>query len=201
MSDLARYAIITTVGDFYNGEVNILKDENYEGFGSTNEQVTRQESTSSYYQGDYGYMEETATPPNKASYITGLLGALLGAVVGAIPWMIAQESGWFIGWLAFLIGFASLKGYELFRGAKKKGYITAIVWSVSILLILVINYLMLLWKISNAGFVIDFDLIKSVFQYSLQIGEFLKEVGISLLIGVAGLFGIGRQISKYVSKP
>jgi len=189
------------VGEFNNREEYILQDENYEGFGSTNEQVTRQENTSSCYQGDYGYMEETAAPPNKTSYITGLLGALLGAVVGAIPWMIAQKSGWFIGWLAFLIGFASLKGYELFRGAKKKGYITAIVWSISILLILVINYLMVFWELSNEGFRINFDLIKAVIELSLQSGVFLRDAGISLLIGVVGLFGIGRQISQYVSKP
>jgi len=65
----------------------------------------------------------------------------------------------------------------------------------------VINYLMVFWELSNEGFGINFDLIKAVIELSLQSGVFLKEVGISLLIGVAGLFGIGRQISKYVSKP
>ena len=190
-----------------------MQSENYEGFESTNEQASGQESTSSYYQGEpgqastspycqgeYGYMEETAAPPGTASYFTGLLGALLGAVVGAVPWIIAQRSGWFIGWLAFLIGFASLKGYQLFRGAKKKGYITAVVWIISLLLILVINYVLILWEASNMGIQVNFALIKYVVDLSLQDGEFLKDVGISLVIGIAGLVGIGKQISGYVSK-
>lgn len=80
---------------------------------------------------------DPGTRPGAASYVTGALGALLGGMVGAIPLVVVGALlGLFSGWLGFLIGFAAVKGYTLFHGAKKHSYAMAVVVCTSCLVVL-----------------------------------------------------------------
>lgn len=74
--------------------------------------------------------------PGAASYLTGALGALLGAAVGALPLLLLGVfTGLFSGWLGFIVGFAAVKGYKLFRGARSHGYAVAAVITASVLVV------------------------------------------------------------------
>lgn len=72
----------------------------------------------------------------------GSLGALVGALLGSIPWALAYYFGWFVGWLGFLVGIASKKFYELFRGKECKAKGVAIILA-TIVAILVAEFITL----------------------------------------------------------
>ena len=87
-----------------------------------------------YYPGQYNPTPPMATNPHAAvvspqeqatmayiedqdsrssNYFLGFLGSLLGALIGAIPQGLVASTGWFVGWLGFLIAIASSKAYDL----------------------------------------------------------------------------------------
>ena len=74
-------------------------------------------------------LEETS----KGSEILVIVGALVGAVVGAIPWFLASTfTHFFIGYLGFLIGWASAFGYGKLNGRRSFPFaiITVVVCSI-----------------------------------------------------------------------
>lgn len=66
-------------------------------------------------------MTENAEQSKKSgSVVAGILGAAIGALVGVIPWALAFYFGWFMAFLGYVVGIASKKGYELFKGKDSK---------------------------------------------------------------------------------
>lgn len=73
---------------------------------------------------------------NRGSVAGGIVGALLGASVGAIPWYFAGTyTGFFIGWLGFLVGVAACYGYKLLHGRRSARFATVTVIVCSMLAI------------------------------------------------------------------
>ena len=100
---------------------------------------------------------EISNSSNIKFMVLGLTGALLGALIGAIPWAIALYFGWFVGWLGFVIGFLSIKGYELLGGKRGKFKIVSICIATIISVVLG----------NVAGEV--FSIIKELKQYSAKV--------------------------------
>jgi len=130
------------------------------------------------------------------NYLSGMLGALIGALIGSIPWMILQIAGWFIGWLAFLIGLASFQGYKMLKGPKKKGFAMFCTIFFSVAVILAQNVITPLIYLSFDGYPISFSMFIWVIYFVFTEG--IVDVAFSLIIGIAGLIGIGRRIDGYI---
>lgn len=65
------------------------------------------------------------------NYIYGFIGALLGALIGSSLWIGVGVLGYVTSFGGFVIGFASVKGYEILGGKKTK--VTAAIILISIL--------------------------------------------------------------------
>ncbi len=143
---------------------------------------------------------EVQQPVPTVSYITGFVGALLGAIVGSLPWLIVLQMGWMVGWLAFLIGFFSLLGYKLLRGAKKTWFANVAVFTTSIIVIIAMNFVYLIIEMNKIdGLSITMDSIKLVVELINVDGEFTRDIIMSLVIGIIGLIGINKQVSQYTN--
>jgi len=148
------------------------------------------------------------------SYVTGLLGALFGALVGVIPWFLASTFlNFFIGYLGFLVGFASFFGYKLFRGARKSGYALAVVMICSIFALIFAEYLSCFYNvwtfyveelaaegITLANVYMD-KFVKLCFEATTEV-IFSSDVIVGLLfglaIGILGIVSVRKQIGAYV---
>jgi len=148
------------------------------------------------------------------SYVTGLLGALLGALVGVIPWFLASTFlHFFIGYLGFLVGFASFFGYKLFRGARKSGYALAVVMVCSIFALIFAEYLSCFYNVwtfyvkelaaegmTLADVYMD-KFVKLCFEATTDV-IFSSDVIVGLLfglaIGILGIVSVRKLIGAYV---
>jgi len=133
------------------------------------------------------------------SAVGGMIGALLGAIIGAIPWTILIYFGWFIGYLAFLIAFASFFGYKLLRGSRNKIAALVAVFSSSVLLIFAMNFIMIAFSLYSEGYIVD---IENIILYVKFAGtDFIVDMLISLAIGISGVWGIRNNIDAYIISP
>lgn len=142
-------------------------------------------------------MNDDFMEPKQTSVVGGIIGALLGAIIGAIPWAIVIYFGWFIGYLAFLIAFASFFGYKLLKGPKNKTVAMGTVIFCSILLIFVMNFVMIALWLYNEGYLVDVENI--LIYIELAGSSFIIDVVISLVIGIAGVLGIKKNIEAYIN--
>ncbi len=148
---------------------------------------------------DYNYLAEIEPPepPTSVSFLMGIIGAFLGAVIGSIPWLVVLNAGWLIGWLAFLTGYVSFYGYKLFKGPKNHKFAVGVIWSLSLLVILAMNFVSIAFALQQEDYPVTMENMIIVTQYLIEDGSFLKDLGISLGIGVLGLLGINRNIATY----
>lgn len=125
-----------------------------------------------------------------AGYLTGAAGALLGALAGAVPWFfISTFTGFFVGWLGFLIGWAAAGGYQKFRGARKSGYAGIVVFLCSVFAIVAAelgSWMYVLctdpeWQADAAYFQIP---VAQLAWESLLMPENLPQVLPSMVIGI-----------------
>lgn len=141
-------------------------------------------------------------------YLTGLAGALLGALAGAVPWfLVSTFTAFFVGWLGFLVGWAASWGYQKLRGAKKRGYATAVVLLSSILAIFaaeVGSWMFVLctdpeWQESAARLRIS---VAQLAWESLWMPENLPRVlpsmAVGLLIGGLGILSARQKLLAYI---
>lgn len=61
------------------------------------------------------------------SYLKGALGALGGALLGAIAWAVVLSLGYVTSLVGLVIGFLSLKGYDLLKGKQGKAKIAILI--------------------------------------------------------------------------
>ncbi len=134
-----------------------------------------------------------------ASYITGIIGALIGAIIGSLPWLIVLQMGWMVGWLAFLVGFFSLLGYKILKGAKVTWFANVAVFATSIIVIIAMNFVYLIIEMDKLGMPITMDWIKTAVEIVNEDGGFTKDIIMSLVIGIIGLIGINKQVSQYTN--
>jgi len=145
-----------------------------------------------------------------SGYFTGFIGALLGAVVGTIPWiLVAVFADLYVGWLGFLIGWASLFGYKLLKGVKKRGYALTIIFACSILCILLAQFGMYCYELLSdpdiAEFAESLDMPKLQFVWEAvtlpeMLPDVLKDLAIALVIGIVGVVTAKGQIDVYTGK-
>ncbi|MCL2354794.1 MAG: hypothetical protein FWC68_02740 [Oscillospiraceae bacterium] len=136
------------------------------------------------------------------SYVSGLLGAVAGALIGGIPWGILIYYGWFVGWLAFIIGFASFCGYKLLRGPKNFTIAMVLICAASFASAILWTFMMIIYHGVTVELGLDFH-----FEYFFTIPReipnffslFLEDLWIPLLITAAGLWGINKTVRTYTS--
>ena len=93
-------------------------------------------------------MNEQQNTPVK--YFKGLLGAALGALVGAIPWfLVSTFLEFYVGWLGFIVAFASFFGYKLLRGAKVKWYGITVMILFSVIAIYLSEFFSYVYYLTN----------------------------------------------------
>ena len=128
------------------------------------------------------------------SYATGIVGAIIGALIGGIPWFLLLYSGWVVGILAFVIGFVSFIFYKLFKGPKNRFIANLIIYLASI-------FSVIAWLIFYYGYQVETILnIKFSFRHlfvNSVLPYFLRDLGISLFIALAGLIGLNQQVNTY----
>ena len=120
----------------------------------------------------------------------GLIGAILGALVGSIPWALGVYAGWFVAPLAAITGFCSYEGYKLL-GGKYKTYLVYVIPVVSLLAILVSDYILI--TIQAAELNMNWDQLMSI-QNNREI--VYQTVGMSVLFGIFGLIYIFNKIKQ-----
>lgn len=144
------------------------------------------------------------------TYFAGLLGALLGALVGAIPWAIAYYFGWFVGWLGFLIGFCTVKGYELFKG--KNGLPKVFIVIAAIIIGVILGQLMgdflTLWMMINKGELdwATYADIPYIYYLALTLdpdilGEILRSLALGLVFAVLGVWKMIKDMVMLYKNP
>lgn len=67
---------------------------------------------------------------DEGSYLKGTVGALGGAVLGAILWAVVLALGYVTSLVGLLIGFFSMKGYDLMKGKRGKGMVAILILAV-----------------------------------------------------------------------
>ncbi|MCI8341681.1 MAG: hypothetical protein HFE62_00475 [Firmicutes bacterium] len=70
---------------------------------------------------------------NETSRISGAFGAFIGAIIGTVPTIVLGLFGLFSAWLGFLTAFASMKGYQLLKGARNSKYAFCVITTFSML--------------------------------------------------------------------
>lgn len=153
-----------------------------------------------------------APEPNSigaAGYLRGLLGAILGAVVGVVPWFILSTFvGFYVGWLGFLVGWVSLFGYKLLRGAKSTGYATAVIFVFSVLAIIFADFFSNMYNLfQDKEFaaavefygISKFEITWLVITDPENLSTVLVNLVLGLVIGVLGLVSTLKQIRAYAA--
>jgi len=145
-----------------------------------------------------------------SGYFTGFIGALLGALVGTIPWiLVAIFAELYVGWLGFLIGWASLFGYKLLKGVKNRGYALTIILVCSILCILLAQFGMYYYEFFSDPDIAEYaealDMPKLQFVWEAitlpeVLPDVLKDLAIALVVGIVGVVTAKSQIDAYTGK-
>ena len=158
---------------------------------------------------------QTVIPPNpweeqpqrEGSVLRGVLGAFLGACVGAIPWLLVSAfTSFYVGWLGFLIAWASVFGYKKLKG--RKSYVLAmlsvVLSSVAALVLAEFGGWMVVlctdpewqadaarWHISVARLAFESLLMRE------NMHIILPNLLIGLVIGGLGIFSARRYVRQY----
>lgn len=102
-----------------------------------------------------------------SQYLTGFIGALLGGIVGSIPYIaFAFILNTLVRALAFLFGFISIKGYELFRGPRKRWYANLVVLPITVIIKFLLSIFFSFGDMSNAAFTMIFGLAAIMYVLS-----------------------------------
>jgi len=137
------------------------------------------------------------------AYLRGILGAALGALVAGIPWGVLIYLGWFVGWLAFFIGFGAFFGYKLFKGPKITIFATTTIWITSFVSAFVWYLGMITYQVVTEILNIPFQLIhlidipETIFTTPAIRSDFFADLWIPALVTAVGLIGIRRVIREY----
>ena len=128
------------------------------------------------------------------AYVTGIIGALLGALIGSIPWIVIYHLGWILSILAALIAVCSFQGYKLFRGPRKRGTASVIIYTSSIFASVAsfVIYVFVLLKYYGYD---AFSLHNYIVLFSDS--EVITSIIIALVFALLGIAGIHKQISTY----
>ncbi len=145
-----------------------------------------------------------------SGYFTGFIGALLGAVVGTVPWiLVAIFAELYVGWLGFLIGWASLFGYKLLKGVKNRGYALTIIFACSILCILLAQFGMYCYEFLSDPDIAEYaealgmpklQFVWEAIKLPEVLPDVLKDLAIALVIGIVGVVTAKSQIDAYTGK-
>lgn len=104
-------------------------------------------------------MDDHSKDTQAYQYITGTIGAILGGIVGCIPYiLLAFILNTLLGVLAFLFGLASMKGYELFKGPRKRWFANLIVIPITVLITFFVSLFFSFGDLSNAIFTFIFGI-------------------------------------------
>lgn len=147
---------------------------------------------------------------DSSGYLMGVIGALIGAIVGAIPWfLVANFMNMYVGWLGFLIGWASLFGYKMLHGVKKTGYATAVIFICSLVCIILATFGIYVYSLFKEPEIVEYaralGLSKIRFTFELLkmpevLPDVIKDFAIALVIGVIGVISTKGQINVYTGK-
>lgn len=137
----------------------------------------------------------------------GVLGALIGALVGAIPWFLASSfTGWFIGWLGFLIAYAACFGYQKLGGYRSTRFAMGCVITVSVLALFLAEIGSFIYAVyadadcqALAAYysVSPFVLALVFLQEPSVWGDLLPNLLIGMGIGALGVFSARSNVLKY----
>lgn len=165
---------------------------------------------SDFTEGKTNYRGPEIDDSSSSGYLTGFIGALIGAVVGAIPWfLVAYFADLYVGWLGFLIGWASLFGYKLLHGVKKTGYATAVIFICSLVCIVFATFGIYVVALFQEPEVVEYanalGLSKIRFTFeAMKMPEVmptvLKDFAIALIVGIVGVVTTKGQINVYTGK-
>lgn len=150
--------------------------------------------------------EQQNTP---VTYFKGLLGAALGALVGAIPWfLVSTFLEFYVGWLGFIVAFASFFGYKLLRGAKVKWYGITVMILFSVIAIYLSEFFSYVYYLTNDPEWQEYAALEGmeIFPYvisSLLMPEnlllILKDTAVGIIIGILGVCSNIKAINTYCS--
>ncbi len=158
---------------------------------------------------NYQMSENVLRQESALRYFTGILGGLLGALVGAVPWfLVATFTGFFVGWLGFLVAWCSYFGYRLFRGVKNKAFALSVIIICSVAAIIFSDFCGNMVALCR-----DADWQATAAQYGVSVAELafvsitatenlsilLPNLLIGLAIGVLGIISIRKQVAAYVA--
>lgn len=158
---------------------------------------------------NYQMSENVLRQESALRYFTGILGGLLGALVGAVPWfLVATFTGFFVGWLGFLVAWCSYFGYRLFRGVKNKAFALSVIIICSVAAIIFSDFCGNMVALCR-----DADWQETAAQYGVSVAELafvsitatenlsilLPNLLIGLAIGVLGIISIRKQVAAYVA--
>ena len=151
--------------------------------------------------------QEEQPQREEGSALLGFLGAFLGACVGAIPWfLVSTFTNFYVGWLGFLVAWASVFGYQKLKGRKSYGFaMVAVVGSSLIALVLAEFGGWMFMLCTDPGWQADaarwrVPVARLAFD-SLMMPEnwhiILPNLGIGLLIGGLGIFSARKNVRQY----
>ena len=146
-------------------------------------------------------------PEDKGSVPLGVIGALLGALVGAVPWfLVSSFTGFYVGWLGFLVGWASAFGYRKLKGRKSFRLAIAAVVICSLLALVAAEYGSYLYMLCTDP---DVQLIADLYGISVTrlafevllssevFEDILPSLAVGLLIGGLGILSVGKYVRQY----
>ena len=144
---------------------------------------------------------------SKGSAVLGIIGALLGAVVGAVPWFLASTfTHFFIGYLGFLIGWASAFGYGKLHGRRSYRFAMVTVVICSILALVLADF-----ASNMVALCTDADWQETAYYYGVPVYVLaailitapenlhliLPNLLIGLLIGILGVVSCRVYVRNY----
>lgn len=149
----------------------------------------------------------TGSPEGGGSLLLGIIGGLVGALIGAVPYLLVRQlTGFFVGGLGFVTGWASACGYRLLRGRRsfRAAMVVVAVCSLAALVLadFAANMLSLCnspdWQASakQLGIPVSRLAFESLLAPANR-GAILPNLLMCLLVGLIGVFWAGRYVRKY----
>ena len=148
-------------------------------------------------------------PEDQGSVLLGVLGALLGALVGAVPWfLVSAFANFYVGWLGFLVGWASAFGYQKLKGRKLFGLAMTVVVISSFLALVAAEFGSVMYMLCTDK---DLQLVAELYDIPVPrlafetlrlllpeiFEEILPNLVIGLVIGGLGIFSAGKYVRQY----
>lgn len=133
------------------------------------------------------------------SYLKGFLGALVGALLGSILWIVVSYLGYLAALVALAMAYLAYNGYKIAGGRYGKGMPLIIIFSIIFAIIFanvaeVAIELMLATELGLTPLEAIRFSPRALFDNELfYVAETWKSIGMGLLFGLLGSFGIIRQ--------